>query len=123
MGENRKEAVIETLKKVDIICEAAHEKKAEDIVIIEMLEKTSICDYFVVMSAPSSVRVKAIVDNIEDAMKKQSMPIKHREGLQEGVWVLLDFGSVIAHIFYHEKRKFYDLEHLWGDAKKRNYIP
>ena len=113
---------IETNQKVNLICEAAYDRKAEEIVIIEMQQKSSICDFFIVMSAPSSVRVKAIVDHIEDTMKKHDMPVRHREGLQEGMWVLLDFGQVVVHVFYHEKRKFYDLENLWGDAKKRNYI-
>lgn len=89
---------------------------------MEMDQKTSICDYFIVMSAPSSVRAKAIAEHIEDTMKKSGSPLVRREGLQDAMWILLDFGGVIAHIFYHEKRHFYDLENLWGDAKKRNYV-
>ena len=98
------------------------DKKAEDIVIMDMKTMSGLCDYFVVMSAPSSVRVKAIVDNIEGSLKKENVRIIHREGYLDGSWVLLDFGDVITHVFYHETRRFYDLENLWGDAPKRNFL-
>ena len=89
---------------------------------MEMKQRSSLCDFFVVMSAPSSVRVRAIVDHIEDSLKKEGLRARHKEGYAESLWVLLDYGSVITHIFYHETRKFYDLEKLWGDAPKRNFI-
>ena len=88
---------------------------------MEMGEKSSIGDYFVVMSAPSSVRVKAIVDHIEERLEKAGVRTVHKEGLKEALWVLLDFGDVIAHVFYHETRRFYSLETLWGDAPQRTY--
>ena len=84
--------------------------------------KSSFCDFFVVMSAPSTVRVRAIVDFIEDAMKKEGMSLKHKEGYGEAIWVLLDYGEVVAHVFHHETRRFYALENLWGDAPKRNFL-
>ena len=80
------------------------------------------CDFFVVMSAPSSVRVKAIVDAIEESLEKEGFRARHKEGHQEALWVLLDYGDVVAHVFYHETRKFYNLERLWGDAPKRHYL-
>ncbi len=88
---------------------------------MEMGEKSSMGEYFVVMSAPSTVRVKAIVDSIEDQLKDEGFPIIHKEGLKEGQWVLLDYGDVIVHIFYHELRQFYSLETLWGDAPRKPY--
>ena len=90
---------------------------------MEMKKRTSLCDFFVVMSALSVVRVKAIVDAIEERMEAEGYRALHREGYREASWVLLDFGDVIAHVFYHETRRFYDLEHLWGDAPKRHYLP
>jgi len=87
-----------------------------------MQNKTSLCDFFVVMSAPSTVRAKAIAEYLEDSLEEKGSPVLHKEGLQEARWILLDFGSVIAHIFYHETRKFYDLEHLWGDAPQKQYL-
>jgi ribosome-associated protein len=89
---------------------------------MEMKKHTSLCDTFVVMSAPSSVRVKAIVDHIEDLLEREGYPVLHREGYQGGLWTLLDFGGVVAHVFHHETRKFYDLEHLWGDTPKKIYF-
>ena len=90
--------------------------------MMDMRQTSSLCEFFVIMSAPSSVRVKAIVDHIHDSLKDKDLRASHKEGYLEGVWVLLDYGDVIAHIFYEEKRKFYDLEKLWGDTPKRNFI-
>ena len=90
--------------------------------VMEMGRKTGLCEFFVVMSAPSSVRVKAIVDHIEESLEKKGLRVFHKEGLQEGMWVLLDCGDIIAHVFYHETRKFYSLENLWGDVPKRPFL-
>lgn len=84
--------------------------------------KSSFCDFFVVMSAPSTVRVRAIVDFIEKQMKEKGMSPQHEEGYAESTWVLLDFGDVVTHVFHQETRRFYDLENLWGDAPKRHYL-
>lgn len=84
--------------------------------------RSSLCDYFVIMSAPSSVRVKTIADCIEEAMGKEGFKPRHKEGYSDAMWVLLDYGPVIAHIFYSDTRKFYDLENLWGDAPKRSFV-
>lgn len=104
-----------------MICEAALDKKAEDVVVMEMKQRSTICSFFVIISASSTVRVKAIADSIDEAMEENGMRTLHKEGYQDGVWVLLDYGDVIAHIFYGDTRKFYDLENLWGDAPKRTY--
>ncbi len=113
--------VIDTKKKISIICNAADERKAEDIVVMEMKDKSSMGDYFIIMSAPSTVRAKAIVDNIETAMEAEGMRTLHKEGLADGVWVLMDYGEVLVHVFYHEMRDFYALEKLWGDAPRKGY--
>ena len=116
-----KEVKIEVKKKISLICDAASDRKAEDIVVLEMREKSSIGDYFVVMSAPSSVRVKAIVDHVEDELQKHGFRALHKEGAAEGHWVLMDYGDIVVHVFYHETRKFYSLETLWGDAPRRHH--
>ena len=107
-------------KKINLICEAANDRKAGDILVMEMSEKSSMGDYFVVMSALSTVRVKAIVDHIEDSMEKHGFRALHKEGLSEAHWVLMDYGDIVVHVFYHETRKFYSLETLWGDAPRRH---
>ncbi len=116
-----KDIEINIKEKLNLICEAAHERKAEHIVVMEMGEKSSMGDFFVVMSAPSTVRVKAIVDHIEDQLKEAGLRIFHKEGLKEAQWVLLDCADVIVHVFYHELRQFYSLETLWGDAPRKPY--
>ena len=90
---------------------------------MEMGEKSSIAGHFVVMSAPSSVRVKAIVEHVEDQLEKAGFRVLHKEGVKEAMWVLLDYGEIVVHVFYHETRKFYSLESLWGDAPRRNFHP
>ena len=90
---------------------------------MEMNNRSSICSCFVLISAPSTVRAKAIVDAIEDEMEAEGMRVLHKEGYADAMWVLLDYGDVIAHVFYHETRRFYDLESLWGDAPKRTVHP
>lgn len=105
---------------MDVITSAAFDKKAEDVVIMDMGARSSICTAFILISAPSSVRVKAIADSIEDAMEEEGRRVMHKEGYLDGLWVLMDYGDVIAHVFHQEKRAFYDLENLWGDVPKRN---
>lgn len=108
---------------VDRICRSADDKKAENIVIMEMRGKTSLCDVFIILSAPSTVRVKAIVDGIEEDLKTQEgLRVRHKEGHKDAAWVLMDYGPVIVHIFLEETRKFYQLEHLWGDAPRHRYL-
>ena len=90
---------------------------------MEMGQRSTICEYFILMSAPSSVRVKAIVDHVEDTMEKTAgLRVQHKEGYRDGQWVLMDYGDVIAHVFYADVRKFYDIENLWGDAPKTKYL-
>ena len=95
---------------------AAQDKKAENVVILKMDDVTIITDFFVICTATNRTQAQAIADNIEYVMKEQGIKILHREGLREGTWVLLDYGSIVVHIFQEDMRNFYDLETLWGDA-------
>jgi ribosome-associated protein len=99
-----------------IISKAADEKKAEDILIMDMQGVTVITDYFVICTGRSGIQVQAITDNIEEKMEEAGIRVSHREGYREAKWVLLDYGSVIVHVFQDEDRAFYDLERLWADA-------
>lgn len=103
------------------IAEAASNKKARDIVIMDMREVTTTTDYFIVCSANSTTQVKAIADNIEDELAEKSIFFTHKEGYREGNWVLLDYGDCVAHIFIEEERQFFNLERLWGDAPLVHY--
>ena len=90
---------------------------------MDMGEKSGIADHFIVMSAPSTVRVKAIVEHIENELEAAGLRLFHKEGLKEALWVLLDCGEIVVHVFHHETRVFYSLESLWGDVPRRNYHP
>lgn len=105
----------------DSIAAAASDKKAQDIVILDMDGVSLVTDYFIIASANSSTQVKAIADNIEEKLAEQGTKLLHREGYREGRWILLDYGSCIAHVFVEEDRRFYNLERLWGDAKSYTY--
>ncbi|MFQ9472629.1 MAG: ribosome silencing factor [Oscillospiraceae bacterium] len=75
-------------------------------------------DYFVICTATSTTQIKAMSDACEEAMEKQGERVHHIEGHRGGTWLLMDFSSVVVHIFMDEARKFYDLERLWGDAEE-----
>jgi ribosome-associated protein len=103
------------------IASAASDKKALDIVTINMKKVSSVCDYFVIASGASTTQVRAIADNISRKLKEKGARLWHLEGEREALWILLDFGDVVAHIFLEETRRFYDLEHLWGDAPQARH--
>ena len=101
---------------IDTVVSAAEDKKAENIDILRVSDLTTIADYFIIMSGNSKVQNQAIADAIiEKAGKKGLFSV---EGYDLAEWILLDYGSVIVHIFTPEKRSFYDLESLWADAEK-----
>lgn len=116
----RKKAI--ELKSKDfalIAAQAAADKKATDIVAVELAQLLVVTDYFVICTGSNDRQVKAIADEIEDQLRIQTglKPIG-REGMTEGKWVLLDFVDIVVHVFQPEDREFYRLEKLWGDAPR-----
>ena len=103
------------------VCKAASDKKARDIVVMDMRELSASTDYFVVCSANTATQVRAIADSIEEQLQEAGVDFFHKEGYREGEWVLLDYGDVVAHVFMQEAREYYALEQLWGDAKLSVY--
>ena len=95
---------------------ALDEKKGGDIAAIEITEQTTLADYFVLCTATSITQIKALADVCEKTLKDAGEPPHHVEGHRGGTWILLDFSSVVVHIFNEEAREFYDLERLWSDA-------
>jgi ribosome-associated protein len=81
----------------------------------------SIADYFVIAGGTSTTQVRAIADNIEKEMKEAKERLRHIEGEREGLWILLDFGAVVAHVFCEETRRYYDLEQLWSTAPQAHF--
>ena len=108
---------METGELIKRICKAASNKKAKDIIIMNMKGIISSTDYFVICSAATSTQVRAIIDNIEEELDKAGVHFDHKEGYREGEWVLLDYGDVVAHVFRDENREYYALEELWSSAE------
>jgi ribosome-associated protein len=96
----------------------ALEKKAYDLVLLEVGELTSLADYFLLCTGRSDTQVQAIAQGIEENMKRLGMRLLALEGYGRGQWVVMDFGDVIVHIFYEPVREFYDLERLWSQAPR-----
>ncbi len=100
------------------IVEFAEDKKATDIVILDMRKVANFCDYFVICSGNSDTQVRAIAEGIKEGVEKLNLPAPYSEGFRQARWGLLDFGDVVVHIFEKETREFYALEYLWQDAVK-----
>ncbi len=94
----------------------ALDTKGEDVVVLDVKGLSSFTDYFVIMSGRSTRHVQGLAEAIEGSLRSKRVKASKAEGLQDGMWVLLDFDDVVVHIFYHEQRGFYDLEGLWHDA-------
>lgn len=109
------------LKSYEIACKAADDKKAWDIVTLDMSDSSLMADYFVICSARNNRQSQSIADNIEEQMEKNGYDVRHVEGYREGKWILIDAGEVIAHVFVEQDRQYYDLENLWCDAPRITY--
>ena len=92
-------------------------KKATDIKSLEITELTSVADYFVIATGTSGTHIRALADEVQDSLTKQGVEPKSVEGKSTG-WILLDYGTVVVHVFTPDQRELYSLEHLWGDAKE-----
>ena len=99
------------------ICEVLSDRKAQDIVCIDVRGKTEVADFYVVASGRSMTQTRALIEHVEEEMDKLEVFPVRREGVREGRWAVLDYGDVLVHIFNDETRLFYHLESLWGDDK------
>ena len=99
------------LKKIVTLSD---DKKAENIVAMDVSNITSLSEYFVVCSASNLIQVKAIADNIKDNIEENPW---RTEGYENGTWIILDYVDIVVHIFLNETREYYDLERIWFDAK------
>ena len=117
---DRRAAQIASARKTALaVAEAALERKAMNVVIMDVAGKVDYADFVVVMSGRSDRQVAAIAKNIEGDVKKATgVRCLSREGLPQARWVLLDFGDVIVHVFHEDSRGYYDLESLWLDAPR-----
>ncbi len=93
-------------------------KKAGDLVVIEITNVTIIADYFVICSATNTTQLKSLYEDLEFRLKERGIVSLRVDGDREGGWIVLDYGSVIVHVFMKDQRDFYDLEKLWADGEK-----
>lgn len=100
------------------VAQAALDIKADDLVVLDLRRISSFTDFFVIASGRSDRQVQAISDHIKEEVEKKRALLLGVEGYLQGHWILMDYGSVVAHIFYEETRPFYSLEKLWGEAPR-----
>jgi ribosome-associated protein len=103
--------------------QAAAEKKAIDIVVLDLREIASFTDFFVITSGANERQVQAISDEISETLKKSGTNVARIEGYQTAEWILLDYGDFVVHVFDVKARKFYDLERLWRESKRVDLPP
>ncbi|MCL2204781.1 MAG: ribosome silencing factor [Defluviitaleaceae bacterium] len=111
MNETKEGVAVEALRK------ALDGKFGQDIVVMDLRGLTTIADYFVIVTGTSQPQMAALADTAEETLSAHGLQMSHAEGVNTGNWVLLDFGSVIVHLFDKESRPFYNLERVWGDAR------
>jgi ribosome-associated protein len=99
----------------------AAERHCSDIVVLDLRGISPATDYFVIVTGTSDRQMRTVADEISEAAKKQGMKRFGRAGYEQGRWILLDFIDIVVHIFDSEYRDYYDLELLWGDAKRIDY--
>lgn len=103
---------------IEMAARAASDKKATEIVALDLREVASFTDYFLLCTGGNPRQVAAIAESVEDQLRKAGRRPMHTEGYANAEWVLLDYGDFIVHVFQSAARHFYDLERLWRDAKR-----
>ena len=97
---------------------AAQEKKASDILVLDLREIASFTDYFLICSGRSHRQLASIADEVKDSLRDLKRKPSHVEGYPRGEWILMDYVDFVVHLFTPSSREYYDLERLWGDAAK-----
>ncbi len=105
------------------IASILYEKKAQDIVALNVGHLTVIADCMVIATGRSAIQVKTLADEVDDKLSAQGIQPRRSEGHNEGRWIVIDYGYVIVHIFHQEERSFYNLERLWEDGSNRLVLP
>ncbi len=108
--------ILQDNDKLAVVKELLDEKKAEDLVILDLRALSSVTDILVIASGHSDRHVQAVSEHLVQEMKKHGYYPLGSEGLRDGRWALLDYDDIIVHVFYHEIRDYYDLEGIWSDA-------
>jgi len=109
--------ILESIEIAKIAAQTAHEVKAENVLLLDVRELTTVCDYFVVASAPTRIQTKDIAKKMEDALSDAGVKRIRIQGREDASWILIDYGMVVLHVFLTQEREFYDLEGRWSEAK------
>lgn len=105
----------EIVKQIAIACD---DKRAEDIVALDMKDVSLVADYFVICHGNNERQVQSIAREIKDKMDEIGIDVKRLEGFEQARWILVDVGDIVCHVFHKDERNYYNLERLWGDASR-----
>lgn len=108
---------------VQEIARALYERKAQDIVVLNVGHLTVITDYMVIASGRNANQVKALADEVDERMAKEGLALRRMEGQGEGRWIVMDYGQILVQLFHQEERAYYNLERLWEDGTNRLVLP
>jgi ribosome-associated protein len=104
---------------IDIVRDAALDKKAEEFTALDVSGRTILADTFAIVTGRSKIQTRAIADAVVEAVEKEGLKVARVEGHADGTWILIDLGHVIVHVFTPEQRTFYNLERLWSELAAR----
>ncbi len=99
------------------------EKQAQDVVILDLRGSSDVCDFFVLAEGNSDTQVRALARNLRDRLLDAGQKPRNVEGMEKGRWVLMDYFDVVIHVFQGDTRRYYQLEHLWNDARRLDLTP
>lgn len=116
-----KEDAFQLPPEVERIVDLARERKARDVVVLDLKGISSATDHFVICSGTSDIQVRSIAEHLVEGLKKEGIRADHVEGLDRARWVLLDYIDFVVHVFHPSAREFYQLENLWGDARRMDF--
>ncbi|WP_188383762.1 ribosome silencing factor [Ornithinibacillus halotolerans] len=105
------------LEILKLAAEACDDKRAEDIVALDLAQVSLVADYFLICHGTNERQVQSIARAVKDQMEEHNVSVKRLEGFEQARWVLVDLGDVVCHVFHKDERSYYNLERLWGDAQ------
>ncbi|MFW6200931.1 MAG: ribosome silencing factor [Gemmatimonadota bacterium] len=121
MKEKETTTTFELPADVERAVDLARERKARDVTVLDLKGISSATDHFVICSGTSDIQVRSIAEHLLEELKKEGIRADHVEGLDRARWVLLDYIDFVVHVFHPSAREFYQLENLWGDARRMDF--
>lgn len=107
---------MESLDIAQLAADTAVDRRADNVLVLDVAELTTVCEYFVIASAVSRVQTRDVAQKIQDALEEKGVSKIRIQGRDDGGWILIDYGSVVVHIFLKQEREFYDLEGRWAEG-------